>query len=135
MTERFNILIVDDNEDLAKNLRDILQELGYRASAAFNGADALALCEETPFDLALLDYKLPDMDGLALRDRLSEMGDAMYIMITGVAPTDWSDDALQDGRILAVEPKPLKMDRLLKRIEGVASRRRGAPGPDNGGAS
>lgn len=135
MTDPIDILVVDDNEDLARNLQDILIEFGYGASVALSGAEALALSETTPFDLALLDYKLPDMDGLTLRDRLAEIAEAAYILITGVVPADWSDDALRDGRILALEPKPLNMDRLLKRIEGVTARRRRASGPDNGRAS
>ena len=124
MTDPVNILIVDDNEDLANNLKDILHELGYGASAAFNAAEALALCRKTPFHLALLDYKLPDMDGLSLRDRLAEIAEAEFILITGVAPADWSDDALRNGRIIALETKPLNMDRLLSRIQAVAARRR-----------
>lgn len=126
-----NILIVDDNRDLAENLKDILHEFGYGASAAFSGAGALALWKEVPFDLVLLDYKLPDMDGLALRDRLAETGSAEYILITGVAPEAWADDAIRDGRIIALETKPLKMDRLLKGIAQFAEGRRSA-GPKTG---
>lgn len=122
MKKPIDILVVDDNEDLANNLRDILQEFGYRASVAFTGAEAAALWKETPFDLALLDYKLPDMDGLTLRDRLSEIREAQYLLITGIAPREWEDNAIRDGKILALETKPLKMDRLLTRIEQVADR-------------
>jgi DNA-binding response OmpR family regulator len=135
MRQQFNILVVDDNEDLARNLQDILIEFGYSASVAFTGAEALALSETTPFHLALLDYKLPDMDGLQLRDRLAEMTDASYILITGVAPEAWAEEAVRNDSIIALETKPLNMDRLLERIEGVAARRRGASGPGDGGAS
>lgn len=127
MTEPIDILIVDDNEDLAENLKDILIEFGYGASVALSGAEALAFSETTPFDLALLDYKLPDMDGLQLRDRLAETSDAAYIIITGVAPEARMEDAVRDGRIIALETKPLNMARLLSRIQEVADSR-GATG-------
>jgi CheY-like chemotaxis protein len=122
MTDPINILVVDDNRDLANNLKDILHELGYGASAAFDAAGALALWKERPFDLALLDYKLPDMDGLALRDRLAEAGGGDYILLTGAAQEAWMDEAIRDGRIIALESKPLNMDRLLERIGQIADR-------------
>ncbi len=120
MMKTINILVVDDNRDLAKNLKDILEEFGYGAAIAFTGAEAISLCPQRPFDLALLDYKLPDMDGLELRDRLAEIMDAEYILITGIAPEAWAQKAIQEEKILALEKKPLDMDRLLERIEAVA---------------
>ncbi len=126
MTEPINILVVDDNEDLARNLQDILIEFGYGASVALTGAAAFALSETTPFDLALLDYKLPDMDGLRLRDRLAETTDAAFILITGVTPEEWTEEAIRDGRIIALETKPLDMARLLSRIQTVADSRKAA---------
>ncbi len=129
MTDPIIILIVDDNEDLAENLKDILIEFGYGASVALSGAEALAFSETTPFDPAPLDYKLPDMDGLQLRDRLAETTTAAFILITGVTPEEWTEEAVRDGRIIALETKPSNMDRLLSRIQAVAdSRRTTGPG-------
>ncbi len=123
MHYQLDILVVDDNEDLARNLQDILEEFGYGAFVAASGAEALAFSEMNSFDLALLDYKLPDMDGLQLRDRLAETTDAAFILITGAAPEEWMEEAVRDGRIISLESKPLNMDRLLSRISEIAAGR------------
>ena len=124
MTPELNILVVDDNEDLAINLRDILHEKGYRATAALSGADAIERCGAASFDLVLLDYNLPDMDGLQVQERLSSLIQADYIIITGYASVESAASAVSRKEIVGYETKPLGMDRLLAFIRQVGDRRR-----------
>lgn len=63
-TGRRTILVVDDEEDLADTVAALLEARGYRVSKASDGAQALRLAEEIRPDLILLDYELPETDGL-----------------------------------------------------------------------
>ena len=124
MSEPMTILVTDDNRDLANNIQDILKAKGYEAFAAYDGADALETCRNQAIDLAILDYKLPDMDGLQLQERLAEISDADYIIVTAHASLQSAAESVTRDRIVGYEPKPLDMDRLLFFIQQVSERRR-----------
>ncbi|MCP4107529.1 MAG: response regulator [Desulfobacteraceae bacterium] len=122
--EHLKILVVDDNRDLANNIQDILREKGYTASVAFDGNSASELCALEKFDLVLADYKLPDMDGLQLQEKLSKLMQAEYIIITGHASLESASKAVQQKQIVGYEIKPLDIGRLLAFIRQVGERRR-----------
>lgn len=68
------ILVVDDERDYCSNVADILGDMGYGVDVAYRGADAIDLATQRPYDLFLLDYKLPCMTGAELYKRLKESG-------------------------------------------------------------
>ncbi|MFP4348294.1 MAG: response regulator [Desulfococcaceae bacterium] len=123
MTPELNILVVDDNEDLAINLQDILHEKGYQAKTALDGAAAINLCGKESFDLVLLDYNLPDMDGLQVQKHLSSLTPADFIIVTGYASVESASAAVSRRQIVGYETKPLDVDRLLAFIRQVGDRR------------
>ena len=110
------ILLVDDNEDLANNIADILLELGYPTFVAFDAKSAIDLCRSQPFDLILVDYKLPDMDGLRLQERLSEIIDANYVIITARDSIDTKNEAISRENVVGYVTKPLDIRKLLALI-------------------
>ncbi len=122
---RFELLIVDDDANLASNLQDILKEAGYSTTVANDGQTALTLCREKLFDLALIDIKLPDIPGIELIQKLSELRLGVeYIIITGYASLDTAVEAAGRREIVSYETKPLDMYRLLSLIKQVAERKR-----------
>ncbi len=124
MSADLKVLVVDDNEDLAVGIRDILHEKGYRAAVAHTGDAAVRRCEEEAFDLVLLDFNLPDMDGLSAQERLTGRVDADFIIITGYASVSSAAAAVARPRIVGYETKPLDVDRLLTLIRQIGDRRR-----------
>ena len=64
------ILLVDDDHDHCAILSDILSDLGYRMDVTYDGPTALERSRRHPYDLALLDYKMPGMDDLELDGHL-----------------------------------------------------------------
>ena len=64
--EDTSILVVDDDVDTCDNLRDILTDVGYHVEVAHDGPSALELVRRRPYDLALLDLRMPGMDGVTL---------------------------------------------------------------------
>ena len=93
-----SILIVDDEYGVRSGIRTILEMEGYEVAEAGDGAAALAALDERDFDVALLDYRLPDTDGLSLLQTMKQRGcEAMVCMITAYANIDTAIAATRQG--------------------------------------
>jgi DNA-binding NtrC family response regulator len=114
------ILVVDDDVDTCANLSDILTDLGHEVETANDGPSALALIRRKPFDLALLDLKMPGMDGLTLyREIKQARSGTVAIIVTAHAASDTAEKALEAGA-WCVLPKPVDFDRLLPLVDEAA---------------
>ena len=107
-----SILIVEDDVNIRKTLSTILQQEGYKADTAGNGQEALQKSEAKFFNLALLDIKLPDIEGTKLLTTMHEsFPKMMKIMITGYPSLENAVEALNLGAdayiIKPVNPKKL----------------------------
>ena len=112
-----SILIVDDEYGVRSGIRTILEMDGYEVAEAADGAEALAALGERDFDVALLDYRLPDTDGLSLLRTMKERGcEAMVCMITAYANIDTAIAATRQGVDFFL-PKPFSPDDLEGVIE------------------
>lgn len=108
-----SILVVDDEVDTCRNLSDILTDLGYRVETAHDGLAALELVRQKPFDVALLDLKMPGMDGLTLYREIKKLrAGTVAIVVTAYAGGDTTAQALAAGawQVLA---KPVDFAKLL----------------------
>jgi DNA-binding NtrC family response regulator len=107
------ILVVDDDVDTCRNLSDILTDLGYEVTTAFDGKTALELVKQSGFDVALLDLKMPDIDGLTLYRRIKEVrADTVAIIVTAYAGSVTSEEVTAAGA-LQILPKPVDLTKLL----------------------
>jgi CheY-like chemotaxis protein len=80
------ILVVDDDRDTCACLSDILTDIGYRVDVAHGGTAALELVPAGGYGLALLDYKMPDMDGVELYRRIRQTSTGVVgILVTAFA--------------------------------------------------
>jgi DNA-binding NtrC family response regulator len=108
-----SILVVDDEEDTCRNLLDILTDLGYRVDIAYNGPSALELVRRNAYDVALLDLKMPGMDGLTLYREIKKLrADTVAIIVTAYATSATANEALTAGA-WQVLPKPVDFPRML----------------------
>jgi len=124
MDTRTEILVVDDNIDLATILQDTLKGEGYDVMIAHDGKTALAICQENRFDLALIDIKLPDMPGIELINKLAELSPKTeYIIITAHATMETAIEAVKQKNIVAYQTKPLDINQLLYFTKQVIERR------------
>jgi two-component system, NtrC family, response regulator HydG len=108
------ILIVDDEQDTCANLSDILTDLGYEVDTANDGFAALELIKKRPYEVALLDLRMPGMDGLELYRRMREISaETVAIVVTAYASSDTAKSVLTTGawKILS---KPVNIGSLLR---------------------
>ncbi|HEX5102696.1 MAG TPA: response regulator [Pirellulaceae bacterium] len=107
------ILIVDDEADTCANLSDILTDLGYQVDTANDGFAALELVKENAYDIALLDLRMPGMDGVQLYRRIREISaGTVAIVVTAYASSDTARSARAAGA-WQVLPKPVHIGNLL----------------------
>jgi len=116
-TEQARILMIDDDETIRKAIATVLKEKGYIVDTAESGQVAVRKSETEIYDLALIDIRLPDMDGVQLLTAMKETAPKMVkIIITGYPSLQNAVEAVNkgaDGYIV----KPVKMDELLTMIE------------------
>ena len=112
-----SILVVDDDVDVRKSLSSILSKEGYSVETVENGKQATRISEKSRFDIALIDVKLPDMEGTELLHRLKENQPHMIkIVITGFPTLENAMETVNegaDGYIL----KPFDTEKLLEMIK------------------
>lgn len=114
-------LIVDDNEDFAENLAEIVRDLGDEVVVAVNGREAVERARERSFDAILTDMRMPLMGGAEVVHEIRRLDPgAPAMVITAHAGDDAIDAARQEG-LLAVLPKPVDVRRLLELL-GAAQR-------------
>ena len=115
--EKKSILIVEDDKAILKSLKDILQSEGYSVDTAENGQEAIQKSKEKFFNMALLDIKLPDMEGTKLLTTMhKDQPKMMKIMITGYPSLENAVEALNLGADAYII-KPVKPEKLLALIK------------------
>lgn len=111
-----SILVVDDDLDIVCNAIDILTDMGFHADSAVNGHAALQRARAKHYDVALLDLKLPDMDGVELYRQLKSLQPSLVaIMLTAYSGIDAVVQA-KDAGVWRVLRKPVDFESLLTLI-------------------
>jgi len=117
---RHRVLVVDDNVDLAENVAEILQDEGFSVDVFESPFQALESLEPGRYAVALLDIRMPGMDGIELYRRLKQKDP----LLPAIAMTAYAHDerirAAVDEGVIAVMPKPLDVPRLLQKLGTVA---------------
>ena len=112
------ILIADDEEGIRESLSLILGK-DYDVAFAVDGQETLAKLTSERFDLALLDIKMPKLDGLDVMRRLKEQGiTAPVLMLTAYQSIELAKEAVKLGA-LDYLPKPFERDQILEAVKGA----------------
>ena len=117
MAEKARILIVDDDENIRKTMKAILEDENYFVEIATNGKEAIQLSNEKMFNLALLDIRLPDMEGVELLKLMKEyVPRTRKIMVTGF-PTIQNAVTAVNKKADAYLFKPVDVEKLLEIVK------------------
>ena len=123
---KIHVLIVDDEEFAAEHARTVLNDAGVRADICTSGQEALHMLEiqhtkQNPYNLVLMDWKMPEMDGLVTAKRIRESygSETVVIMLTAY---NWYDilDKAKDAGIDSFLTKPLFASKVISEFERVA---------------
>lgn len=114
---RDNILIADDEADIALILKLQLEDVGYRIVRAKDGVEVLETLAKESFELLLLDIKMPRMDGLQVLKKVKvEYPSMVVVMMTAHGSEDIAVEAMKMGAVDYIS-KPFSNDDMLKRVE------------------
>ncbi len=119
MENKLKILIVDDEVNLLRTLSDILCEKGFEVSVAKNARAALEMLGKEGFDIALIDIKMPGMDGVELLERIKEKHERLETIIMTAYGTIETAVKVTKLGAYAYMLKPLDIDELLVNIQKI----------------
>ncbi|WP_299290377.1 response regulator [Nitrosopumilus sp.] len=115
----YNVLIVDDNEQITKMLTTFLELKEHKCTVANDGREGLAAIKENKYDVVLLDLAMPEFDGYAVIKDLEDndlLKEHKIIVFTASTITQEELDELVNRGVTSYVLKPIDIDQLLAKI-------------------
>ena len=113
------ILVVDDEKDICKEFRDILEEDNHQVDIVFRGDEAIERVREIPYDLVFLDMLMPWMEGARVLREIKKIREVPVAVMSGFLPPMKEKEVREIG-VIACFSKPLDLivvKNLLKTVE------------------
>ncbi|MCU7501019.1 MAG: response regulator [Ignavibacteria bacterium] len=111
------ILLADDEIMLRDILAELLESYGYQVIGVHNGNEVLkVLTEEIKVDLLIIDYKMPEMDGLTCIKKIQELGIEVPVILSTGSTSSKADKDFEKLKIDSVLAKPYEFDRMLAEV-------------------
>ena len=114
---KYSILVVDDDRDMCLSLIDVISlDADYKAVSSSSPKKAIEMVRKKNYSLVIIDYKMPEMDGLSVIKTMQELRPSIpVIMLTAFLSTELVEEALKEG-VLSVLSKFIWPDELLRQI-------------------
>ena len=121
--KKLNILVVEDGKSQREMLRDFLRKEGHTVGEAENGELAIQRVRERQYDLILLDYRMPGMDGMEVLRAVKGINPEIdVVIVTAEGTIDMAVEAMKAGALDYIT-KPIEFEELLLLVKRVAERR------------
>jgi DNA-binding NtrC family response regulator len=118
-----SVLVVDDDQDITDDLAEYLERNGYAATRAYTGENGLALIKQQRHDIALVDLKLPDINGIELLKSFKASSPrTIIVLISGYATIDAAAEAIRYGAYDFIA-KPFSFDELERTLRGAIEKK------------
>ncbi|MBI9104855.1 MAG: sigma-54-dependent Fis family transcriptional regulator [Spirochaetales bacterium] len=117
--KKFNLLIADDEPDMISRLRRVFRKKDYELHSALGGTEALKIIDRENINAALIDMRMPGMDGLELLKAIKKIDSKIQVVImTGFGEIEHAVEAMRLGAVDYIE-KPVRNEKLLALIEQI----------------
>ncbi len=113
------VIVVDDNRDLGMLTSEILVERGFRVNIAFDGETALARIKQEPYDVMILDYRLPGISGLTVLEKTQQIRPNLKTIMISAFGNDSTRAQARKLGAYAFLDKPFDIDGLVKVVKKV----------------
>lgn len=122
-TKKRSMLILDDDKDICRTLKDIFGTKGYAPEVAYDGLKAIELAKKKAFDISLIDLVMEKPDGVGTLTMIRQLRpDALCFMITAYPNDRRIKEALANGA-LRVFKKPLDIEEMVKIFDDETARK------------
>jgi DNA-binding response OmpR family regulator len=111
------VIVVDDNRDLGMLTSEMLVERGFRVNIAFDGETALAKIKQEPYDVMILDYRLPGISGLAVLKKTHQIRPNLRTIMISAFGDDSTRARAKELGAYAFLDKPFNIDGLVKMVK------------------
>lgn len=112
-----SVLVVDDNRDLGMLTSEMLVERGFRVNIAFDGVSALAKIKQEPYDLIILDYRLPGISGLTVLEKTRQIRPNLKTIMISAFGSESTRVRAKELGAYAFLDKPFDIDGLVKVVK------------------
>jgi len=116
--EKINILVAEDEADLREILKVTLEQEGYRAILASDGDEAIKKIEKKSFQIALIDIKMPGVNGKELVSKIKQINPRMPIVIV-TGSLDFKEEMSLKEQAYEYIHKPFRLDELVGVVKGA----------------
>ena len=114
--DRETVLVVDDDEDFADGVAEMLELAGYRAVVTHSGEEGIESCSREAYHAALIDIGLPGMNGVECLTLLKKMHPEIHVfLLTGFSASHITEQGIEAGATVILT-KPVEPDDLIERI-------------------
>lgn len=114
-----NILIVEDQEGIRKLLTEVFSQEGYQVRVATTGKEALQAFDHQSFELLMIDYKLPQMNGIEVIHALVERGETVPVILMSGLTEKLTDEEIASPLIQHVISKPFDIIHLKEIVQTI----------------
>ncbi len=115
------MLIVDDDSGMTETLADIFTDMGYEVAVGENGYRAIEMIRQNKYDLALMDIKMPGINGVETFKEIKRISPQIRV-ITMTAYSELIQEALKEGAYDVIY-KPIDIDKLISLVEEGGEKR------------
>jgi len=117
MSKNVNILVVDDDEGIRETLSDLFSIMGHRVVVAKNGLEAISKVREINFDVILMDFLMPELDGIKAYNEIRKISPDTVVVLMTAYPDDIQVEEVAQEGIAKVLAKPFYFEEINELLE------------------